>query len=48
VTTALFFAMVMFIFWLGGLGEKGKARHAAHGEAPSPVAIAGGSEASGR
>jgi cytochrome bd-type quinol oxidase subunit 1 len=48
VTTALFFAMVMFIFWLGGLGEKGQAHHAAHGAATGPVAIAGGSEAAGR
>jgi cytochrome bd-type quinol oxidase subunit 1 len=48
VTTVLFFAMVMFIFWLGGLGEKGKASHAAPGAAPGPVAIAGGSEAPGR
>jgi hypothetical protein len=48
VTTALFFAMVMFIFWLGGLGEKGKAHGAAHGAATGPVAIAGGSEAPGR
>jgi cytochrome bd-type quinol oxidase subunit 1 len=37
--TIVFFALVMFIFWLGGLGEKGRAR--AHGEAPAP-AIAGG------
>jgi hypothetical protein len=39
VVTLLFFALVMFIFWLGGLGEKGKAE--AHGHAV-PV-IAGGS-----
>jgi hypothetical protein len=32
----------MFIFWLGGLGEKGKAK--AHGQAAAP-AIAGGSDA---
>jgi cytochrome bd-type quinol oxidase subunit 1 len=37
--TIVFFALVMFIFWLGGLGEKGKA--SAHGHAPAPV-IAGG------
>ncbi|MEK7385143.1 MAG: hypothetical protein AABZ83_01770, partial [candidate division NC10 bacterium] len=36
--TIVFFALVMFIFWLGGLGEKGKA--SAH--APAPL-IAGGS-----
>jgi cytochrome bd-type quinol oxidase subunit 1 len=39
--TIAFFALVMFIFWLGGLGEKGAAE--AHGHAPAP-AIAGGSE----
>jgi len=33
------FALVGFIFWLGGLSEKGKAE--AHGHAPAPV-IAGG------
>jgi hypothetical protein len=37
--TVVFFALVLFIFWLGGLGEKGKAAAAA----PAP-AIAGGSE----
>jgi cytochrome bd-type quinol oxidase subunit 1 len=36
--TIAFFALVTFIFWLGGLGEKGKAA----GHAPAPV-IAGGS-----
>jgi hypothetical protein len=37
VVTAVFFGLVLFIFWLGGLGEKGKA------EAHAPVpAIAGG------
>jgi cytochrome bd-type quinol oxidase subunit 1 len=41
VVTIVFFALVMFIFWLGGLGEKGKA--SAHGHAPAPV-IAGGSD----
>jgi hypothetical protein len=40
--TIVFFALVMFIFWLGGLGEKGRAE--AHGAAPAP-AIAGGSDA---
>jgi cytochrome bd-type quinol oxidase subunit 1 len=39
--TIAFFALVMFIFWLGGLGEKGAAE--AHGHARAP-AIAGGSE----
>ncbi len=39
--TIVFFALVMFIFWLGGLSEKGKA--GAHGAAAMPV-IAGGSE----
>jgi hypothetical protein len=41
VVTAVFFALVMFIFWLGGLSEKGAA--GAHGRVPAPV-IAGGSE----
>jgi hypothetical protein len=40
VVTLVFFALVMFIFWLGGLSEKGQA--GAHGHAPAPV-IAGGS-----
>ncbi len=39
--TIVFFALVMFIFWLGGLSEKGKT--GAHGAAAMPV-IAGGSE----
>jgi cytochrome bd ubiquinol oxidase subunit I len=39
VVTIAFFALVLFIFWLGGLGEKGGAE--AHGRA-APV-IAGGS-----
>jgi cytochrome bd-type quinol oxidase subunit 1 len=39
VVTIVFFALVTFIFWLGGLSEKGK--EAAH-HAPAP-AIAGGS-----
>jgi cytochrome bd ubiquinol oxidase subunit I len=41
IVTIVFFALVTFIFWLGGLGEKGKA--AGHGHAPAPV-IAGGSD----
>ena len=41
IVTAVFFALVMFIFWLGGLSERGKAE--AHGGLPAPV-IAGGSE----
>ncbi len=41
VVTFTFFALVMFIFWLGGLSEKGKA--GAHGHAPAPI-IAGGSD----
>ena len=41
VVTTVFFALVMFIFWLGGLGEKGKA--SSHGPAAAPV-IAGGSD----
>ena len=40
VVTLVFFALVMFIFWLGGLSEKGKA--GAHGHVAP--AIAGGSE----
>jgi cytochrome d ubiquinol oxidase subunit I len=40
VVTVIFFALVMFIFWLGGLGERGKAP--AHGR-PAP-ALAGGSD----
>jgi cytochrome bd-type quinol oxidase subunit 1 len=39
IITIVFFALVTFIFWLGGLGEKGK--KAAHAPAP---AIAGGSD----
>jgi hypothetical protein len=46
-TTILFFLMVMFIFWLGGLGEKGHvaAESAAPGShpTPTPAPIAGGS-----
>src|SRR5688572_23606383 len=41
--TIAFFALVMFIFWLGGLGEKGGGEEGAHGHAPAPV-IAGGSD----
>jgi cytochrome d ubiquinol oxidase subunit I len=41
--TIVFFALVTFIFWLGGLGEKGK--EGAH-HAPAPV-IAGGSAPEG-
>jgi cytochrome bd-type quinol oxidase subunit 1 len=40
VVTIVFFALVTFIFWLGGLGEKGKAK--GHGT-PAPV-LAGGSD----
>ena len=39
VVTTVFFALVLFIFWLGGLGERGKAE--AHEPAP---AMAGGSD----
>ena len=39
VVTAVFLGLVVFIFWLGGLGEKGKAE----AQAAAPV-IAGGSE----
>jgi cytochrome bd-type quinol oxidase subunit 1 len=38
IVTLAFFALVLFIFWLGGLGDRGKAE--AHGHA-APV-IAGG------
>jgi cytochrome bd ubiquinol oxidase subunit I len=40
--TIVFFALVMFVFWLGGLGEKGK--EGGHGHAAMPV-FAGGSDA---
>ena len=43
VVTIVFFLLVSFIFWLGGLSERGKA--GAHGHAP-PV-IAGGSYSEG-
>ncbi len=39
IVTVVFFALVMFIFWLGGLGEKGKG----HAHAAAAPAIAGGS-----
>jgi cytochrome bd ubiquinol oxidase subunit I len=39
--TIAFFALVMFIFWLGGLGEKGAVEGQGHEPAP---AIAGGSD----
>jgi cytochrome bd-type quinol oxidase subunit 1 len=49
VTTALFLAMVMFIFWLGGLGSRGHAEDQAPASPPVPavtparsVPIAGG------
>jgi cytochrome bd-type quinol oxidase subunit 1 len=40
VVTIVFFALVAFIFWLGGLGEKGKTD--APGHAPAPVIAGGG------
>ncbi len=40
VVTLVFFALVAFIFWLGGLAERGRARAAAH----AAPAIAGGRE----
>ncbi len=43
VVTIAFFALVLFIFWLGGLSEKGT--EGAHAHAPAP-AIAGGSDRS--
>jgi hypothetical protein len=42
VVTLTFFALVMFIFWLGGLADKGKEAAHAHGHA-APV-LAGGSD----
>jgi cytochrome bd ubiquinol oxidase subunit I len=42
IVTLIFFALVMFIFWLGGLGDKGKEGAHAHGHA-APV-LAGGSD----
>jgi cytochrome bd-type quinol oxidase subunit 1 len=46
VTTALFLGLVMFIFWLGGLGGRGhEEAHAAEPVgAPEPVPIAGGAD----
>jgi cytochrome bd ubiquinol oxidase subunit I len=41
IVTIAFFGLVMFIFWLGGLGDRGK-EAAAPGHAPVPL-IAGGS-----
>jgi cytochrome bd-type quinol oxidase subunit 1 len=41
VVTIAFFALVMFIFWLGGLADRGKAAGHAHASAP---AIAGGTD----
>jgi cytochrome bd ubiquinol oxidase subunit I len=40
LVTLVFFALVLFIFWLGGLGEKGKAEAHGHG---APV-LAGGAD----
>jgi cytochrome d ubiquinol oxidase subunit I len=40
LVTLVFFALVLFIFWLGGLGEKGAASAPGH---PAP-AMAGGSD----
>ncbi len=34
IVTSVFFALVTFIFWLGGLGEKGQAAGHAHAAAP--------------
>ena len=41
IVTIVFFALVTFIFWIGGLGEKVEA--AGHGHAAAPV-LAGGSD----
>jgi hypothetical protein len=41
LVTIAFFALVMFIFWLGGLADRGK--EGAHGHHPAPV-LAGGSD----
>jgi cytochrome bd-type quinol oxidase subunit 1 len=45
-TTILFLAMVMFIFWLGGLGERGhseiQAAHPGSAATPQPASMAGG------
>jgi cytochrome d ubiquinol oxidase subunit I len=46
ITTILFLGMVMFIFWLGGLGTRGHeeahAPEAAPDVAPAPLPISGG------
>jgi cytochrome bd ubiquinol oxidase subunit I len=42
IVTIVFFALVMFIFWLGGLSERGQAHAGAR--APAAPVIAGGSE----
>ena len=42
LVTLAFFALVMFIFWLGGLGERG-APEGAHGHGHSAPVMAGGS-----
>jgi len=44
IVTIVFFALVTFIFWLGGLSERGQAQ--AHGHTRAPV-IAGGSDSEG-
>ncbi len=46
VVTAVFFLLVLFIFWLGGLGEKGKAEtgEPTKGGSHAAPAIAGGSD----
>jgi cytochrome bd-type quinol oxidase subunit 1 len=41
LVTIAFFALVMFIFWLGGLADRGK--EGAHAHHPAPV-LAGGSD----
>ena len=43
LVTLAFFALVMFIFWLGGLGEKG-APEGAHGHGHAAPVMAGGSD----
>jgi len=42
VTTFLFLAMVMFIFWLGGLGSRGHEEVHPVGGTPEPMPIRGG------
>ena len=39
IVTIVFFALVTFIFWLGGLGERGQA--AGHAHAAAPVLVGG-------